>query len=132
MIPTAHTAKPAVTSKIGRFATLRGLPPSPGVVRLLARRSVVAAPLAALCVLLALCVGVAQAEAPKLVLYESFSAHEARAVGVAVEGSGDMFVSGPSGGRWIFSLAGGQARSFRQVAFAAVPRSGLRITRVLR
>ncbi len=42
----------------------------------------------------ALSPGVAQAEAPKLILYESFSANEANAVGVAVEGSGDLFVSG--------------------------------------
>ena len=36
---------------------------------------------------------VAQAEPPKLISYGQFSAHEARAVGVAVEGSGDLFVS---------------------------------------
>ncbi len=44
--------------------------------------------------LLALCAGVAQAEPPKLISYGLFSAHEFRAVGVAVEGSGDLFVSG--------------------------------------
>jgi DNA-binding beta-propeller fold protein YncE len=42
----------------------------------------------------ALCAGVAQAEPPKLVSYGQFSAQEAHAVGVAVEGSGDLFVSG--------------------------------------
>ena len=36
----------------------------------------------------------AQAEPPKLVSYGQFSAHEPHAVGVAVEGSGDVFVSG--------------------------------------
>ncbi len=43
----------------------------------------------------ALSAGVAQAEPPKLILFGSFSAHEAQGeVGVAVEGSGDLFVSG--------------------------------------
>ncbi len=42
----------------------------------------------------ALCAGVAQAEPPKLILYRSFSTQEARPVGVAVGGSGDLFVSG--------------------------------------
>jgi DNA-binding beta-propeller fold protein YncE len=89
--PTAHTAKPAVTSKIGRFATLRGLLQAQGSGAL-ARSAV--APLVALCALLALCVGVAQAEPPKLIPYGSFSAQQAHAVGVAVGGSGDLFVSG--------------------------------------
>ncbi len=43
---------------------------------------------------LAISVTAAQAEPPKLILYESFSAQETNAVGVAVEGSGDLFVSG--------------------------------------
>ncbi len=42
----------------------------------------------------ALCAGVAQAEPPKLILYRSVSTHQARPVGVAVGGSGDLFVSG--------------------------------------
>ncbi len=88
---TEHIAKAAVTPKIGRFATLRGLLQTQGSGAL--ARSLVAAPLAALCVLLALYAGAAQAEPPKLISYGSFSAHEAQAVGVAVEGSGDLFVS---------------------------------------
>ncbi len=43
---------------------------------------------------LALTPSVAQAEPPKLISYGEFSAHEERAIGVAVEGSGDLFVSG--------------------------------------
>ncbi len=50
--------------------------------------------LSVLVVVLALCAAGAQAEPPKLILYESFSAQETSAVGVAVEGSGDLFVSG--------------------------------------
>jgi DNA-binding beta-propeller fold protein YncE len=42
---------------------------------------------------LALCGGVAQAEPPKLISYGSFSAHERFAVGIALDGSGDLFVS---------------------------------------
>jgi hypothetical protein len=42
---------------------------------------------------LALCAGAAQAEPPKLIPYGLFSTHEEYAVGVAVEGSGDLFVS---------------------------------------
>jgi DNA-binding beta-propeller fold protein YncE len=86
-----HTAKSASTPKIGRFATLRGLLQALGSGA--SARGVVAAPLAALCVLLALCVGVAQAEPPALISYGSFSAHEELAVGVAVDSSGDLFVS---------------------------------------
>ncbi len=92
MKSTEHTAKPAVTPKIGRFATLRGLLQAQGGGAF--ARGLVAAPLAALCVLLALCAGAAQAEPPKLISYGSFSAQEGQAVGVAVEGSGDLFVSG--------------------------------------
>jgi hypothetical protein len=58
------------------------------------RRSLTAIPLMVLCVLLGLCAGVAQAEPPKLIVYGSFSANNPNAVGVAVEGSGDLFVSG--------------------------------------
>ncbi len=50
--------------------------------------------LCALAGVLAIFATVAQAEPPKLILYESFSAQETSAVGVAVEGSGDLFVSG--------------------------------------
>jgi DNA-binding beta-propeller fold protein YncE len=89
---TEHIAKPAVTPKTGRFATLRGLRHAQGSGAPL--RSLIALPLIALCALLTLSVAVAQAELPKLILYGSFSAHEANAVGVAVEGSGDLFVSG--------------------------------------
>jgi DNA-binding beta-propeller fold protein YncE len=90
--PTEHTAKPASTPKARLFATLRGLRRAQGSG--VCARGLVAAPLAALCVLLALCVGVAQAEPPKLVSYGQFSANEPAAAGVAVSGSGDLFVSG--------------------------------------
>ena len=63
----------------------------------------------ALCALAALfalsTAAVAQAEPPKLVPYGLFSAHEPAAVGVAVEGSGDLFVSG------FVSLSGSSAFS---------------------
>ncbi len=80
-----------MTLKIGRFATLRGLLQAQGIGA--SARSLVAAPPVALCVLLAFCVGVAQAEPPKLISYGLFGSQEAHAVGVAVEGSGDLFVS---------------------------------------
>ncbi len=92
MIPTEHAAKPASTPKAGPFATLRGLLQAQGSGA--SAHSLVAAPLAALCVLLVLCTGVAQAEPPKLIPYESFITHEYLATGVAVEASGDLFVSG--------------------------------------
>ncbi len=103
VIPTAHIAKPAVASKTGRFATLCGLHRAPGSGA--PARGPIAAPfvarslvvLCALAGLFALSAAVAQAEPPKLVSYGHFSAHELRAVGVAVEGSGDLFVSGWSG-----------------------------------
>ena len=79
--------------KTGRFATLRASSPCPRSGA--PARSLVAAPLVRLCAsCCALSAAVAQAEPPKLVLYESFSAQETNAVGVAVEGSGDLFVSG--------------------------------------
>jgi DNA-binding beta-propeller fold protein YncE len=99
--PTAHTAKPAAAPEIGRFPSLGGphrasgsrAPAGGPIAATFVARSLVA--LLALCALLALSVGVAQAEPPKLILYGSFSAHQARANGVAVEqGSGDLFVSG--------------------------------------
>ncbi len=89
---TEHTANTASTPKIGRFATFRGLLRAQGSGASV--HGLVAAPLAALCVLLALCTGAAQAEAPKLIPYGQFDTHEAHAAGVAVEGSGDLFVSG--------------------------------------
>ncbi len=92
---TEHTAKPASASKTGRFASLRGPHRAQGSGA--PARRLLATPLTVLCaffVLLALSTGTAQAEPPKLVLDESFSAQETHAVGVAVEGSGDLFVSG--------------------------------------
>ncbi len=101
MIPTAHIAKPAAASKIGRFALLRGPRHAPGSgapARVLAAGPFVARFLIALCVLassFALATpAVAQAEPPKLISEGLFSAHEAHAIGIAVEGSGDLFVSG--------------------------------------
>ena len=91
MKPTEQFANAAVMPKTGRFATLRGLPRAQGSCALAC--SLIAAPLLSLCVLLALCVGVAQAEPPKLISYGSLSAH-GMAAGVAVEDSGDLFVSG--------------------------------------
>ncbi len=86
-----HTANAAATPKIGRFATLRALLQAQGSGVPL--RSLIATPLITLCALLTLSAAVAQAESPKLILYGSFSAPEAYPVGVAVEGSGDLFVS---------------------------------------
>jgi DNA-binding beta-propeller fold protein YncE len=93
--PTEQTAKPAVTSKIGRFATLRGLLQARGTGA--SARSLVAAPLVALCGLLALSAGVAHAEAPPLVPYGNFAVAE-NGIGVAVDNSGlasagDVYVS---------------------------------------
>ena len=95
MTPTAHTAKSTVALETGRFASLCGLFQARGSGA--PARSLVAAPLVALCVLLALCVGAAQAEPPKLVSYGSFSESEFRGAGVAVGASGDPFVSGVFG-----------------------------------
>jgi hypothetical protein len=89
--PTEHTAKAVAPPKIGRFATLRGLLHARGGSA--SALSQVAASLLALCILQVLCVGVARAESPKLVSYGSFGTQEANAVGVAVEGSGGLFVS---------------------------------------
>ena len=86
---TEHTAKPAATPKIGRFATLRGLRQAQGSGA--SARGLVAAPLVALCVLLALCVGVAQAEPPALIPYGVLPTHQELVNGLAVEGSGDLF-----------------------------------------
>jgi hypothetical protein len=90
VIPTAHPAR-AVLPKTGRSALPRGLSRARGSGA--SARSLVAVPLAALCVLLALSVGVARAAPPKLISYGSFSTHEERAAGIAVGGSGDLFVS---------------------------------------
>jgi DNA-binding beta-propeller fold protein YncE len=91
VIPTEHTAKSASTSKTGRFATLRALLHPQGSSAPL--RKLIATPLITLCALLALSPAVAQAEPPKLISYGQFGTHEPYAVGVAVEGSGDLFVS---------------------------------------
>ena len=89
MSPTEHTANAAFTPKTGLFAALRGSHRAPGI----GARSFIA-----LCVLAGIfalsIAAVAQAEPPKLILYESFSGHEGSPVGVAVGGSGDLFVSG--------------------------------------
>ncbi len=90
--PTEHTAKPASTSKTGLFATLRGLLHAQGSGA--PTRSLIATPLVLLCALLALSAAVAQAEPPKLIPYGQFGTQEEHAAGVAVEGSGDLFVSG--------------------------------------
>jgi DNA-binding beta-propeller fold protein YncE len=98
--PTEHTAKSASTPKIGRFASLGALHRAPGS-RAPARGPIaapfVARSLVVLCALAGLfalsSAAVAQAEPPKLVSYGLFSAQEKFAVGVAVEGSGDLFVS---------------------------------------
>ncbi len=97
--PTEHTAKSASTSKIGRFATLRDLLHAQGSGAPL--RKLIATPLITLCALLALSAAVAQAEPPKLILAESFSAQVEGAAGVAVEGSGDLFVSGLAGSGFV-------------------------------
>ncbi len=91
MRSTEHTAKPAVTPKIGRFARLRGLRRAQGSGA--SARGLVAAPLAALCVLLALSAGVAQAEPPALIPYGLFGTHQELVNGVAVDGSGDLFLT---------------------------------------
>ncbi len=90
MKPTEHTAK-AVTPKTGLFATLRGLAPVQGSG--VSARLLVAAPLAALCVLLALCAGVAQAEPPSLISYGVLPTHQELVNGLAVESSGDLFMT---------------------------------------
>ncbi len=96
MRSTEHTAKAAVTPKTGRFATLRGVHRDQGSSASL--RSLIATPLIALCVLLTLSAAVAQAEPPKLISYGHFGTHEADVGGAAVEGSGDLFVSGTFSG----------------------------------
>ncbi len=95
MKPTEQFAKAAVMPKTGRFATLPDLlhvqgSSAPGGPQ----RSLIATALITLCALLALSVGVAQAEPPKLVSYGSFSAQQPSAAGLAVGGSGDLFVAG--------------------------------------
>ncbi len=84
-------AKAAVTPKTGRFATLRGFLHVQGSGA--PTRGLVAVPLVALCALLALCVGVAQAEGPQLVADGNF--HDEGGSGIAVDQStGDVFTSG--------------------------------------
>jgi hypothetical protein len=104
--PTECTAKAAVTPKTGRFATLRGFlhvqgsgaPARGPVAAPFAARSLVV--LCALVTLFALATAnVAQAEPPKLISYGLFSAEQADGTGIAVEGSGDLFVSSLFGER---------------------------------
>ncbi len=110
VIPTEHIAKPAVTPKLGRFAMLRGLHRAPGSgapARGLAAGPFVARSLMALCALagifaLSSAAG-AQAEPPKLIPYGSFATHQEGSVGVAVEGSGDLFVSSSEDGIFVSS-----------------------------
>jgi DNA-binding beta-propeller fold protein YncE len=89
--PTEHTANTASTPKTGLFATLRGLHQARGSGAF--ARGLVAAPLAAFCVLLALCAGVAQAEPPALIPYGVLPTHQELVNGLAVEGSGDLFLT---------------------------------------
>ncbi len=88
---TEHTAKSASTSETGLFATLCGPRQAQGSGA--SARGLVAAPLVALCVLLALCVGVAQAEPPALIPYGVLPTHQELVNGLAVEGSGDLFLT---------------------------------------
>jgi hypothetical protein len=86
--PTEHTAKAAVTPKTGLVATLRALRAQGSGAPL---RSLIATPLITLCALLTLSAGVAQAEAPKLILYGKFASE---GPGVAVDqASGDVFTA---------------------------------------
>jgi DNA-binding beta-propeller fold protein YncE len=99
VIPTEHTAKPAVTPKTGRFASLGAQHRAPGSGA--PARDPIAAPfvarslvvLCALAGLLALSTAaVAHAEPPKLVSYGSFASE---GPGVAVDqASGDVFTAG--------------------------------------
>ncbi len=100
MITTGHNANAASTPKTGVFATFRGphraagsgAPASGPIAAPFVARSLVV--LCAIAGLFALATtAVAQAEPPKLIFYGSFSTHEAHAVGIAVDGSGDLFVS---------------------------------------
>ncbi len=87
---TEHTASTASTSKTGRFATLGALHRAPGTGA--PARGLAAAPLLALCVLLVLWAGAAQAEPPRL-LSDGFFASEGP--GVAVDqANGDVYVAG--------------------------------------
>ena len=101
MKPTAHTAKPAAASKIGRFALLRGPHRAPGSgapSHGLAAVPFMVRSFMALCVLAALfalaSAAAAQAEAPKLVPNGNFAAEDGP-LGVAVdEASGDVYAAG--------------------------------------
>ncbi len=96
---TGHDANAASASKIGRFALLRGPRHAPGTgapPRGLAAGPFAARSLMALCALVTLfafcTAAVAQAEPPKLISEGNFST-QGTVVGIAVEGSGDLFVS---------------------------------------
>jgi DNA-binding beta-propeller fold protein YncE len=100
VITTGHDANAASTPKTGLFVVLGGLlrgkgsraPARGPIAAPFVARSLIA--LCALATLFALSTAApAQAEPPALIPYGSFSAHEKTAVGVAVEGSGDLFVS---------------------------------------
>ena len=101
MKPTEHTAKPAAAPKTGRFALLRGPHRAPGSgapARGLIAAPFVARSLVVLCALAGL-FALPPPPSPKPNLPSSSptdrSARRSRfAVGVAVEGSGDLFVSG--------------------------------------
>ncbi len=96
---TGHDANAASTPKTGRFAVLSGLlrGEGGGLSKISFGQAGQARSLVVLCALAGLLAlsttAAAQAEPPKLISYGQFSTHEATAVGVAMEGSGDLFVS---------------------------------------
>jgi hypothetical protein len=94
--PTEQIANSASTPKAGLFATLCRFLHTTGSGA--PSRSLIAAPLVALVALLALSVGVVQAEPPKLVSYGNFGTGE-NPFGIAVDNSGlasagDVYVAG--------------------------------------
>jgi hypothetical protein len=94
MKPIERIATSASTPKTGLFATLRGLVHAGGSGAPL--RGLIATPLVTLCAivgLFALSVGVAQAEPPALASYGNFPTHQEFVNGVAVERSGDLFLT---------------------------------------
>jgi DNA-binding beta-propeller fold protein YncE len=97
--PTEPIANAASTPKTGLFAALRGLltGKGSGLSKISFSQAGQARSLVVLCALVGIfalsTAAVAQAEPPSLISYGQFSTHEPLAVGVAVEGSGDLFVS---------------------------------------